>query len=123
MTSKTITAVVIDDDLDNVELFTEYLEMNGIEVLAKGYDGKQAVELYEERRPDVIFVDIVMPHYDGFYAIENIRKFDPDAKIIMATADLTSNTADQLDDLHVKTVVYKPYEFEEIMSTVLKLVE
>ena len=123
MRDRPITALVIDDDWDTVDLFAEYLELKGIDVLAKGYDGKQAVELYEKYSPDVIFVDIMMPHYDGFYALENIRKIDPDAKIIMVTADLTSDTAKQLDDLHVNTVVYKPYEFEEIMTTVYKLIE
>lgn len=123
MASKSITAIVIDDDLDTVELFSEYLELKGIHILAKGYDGKQAVELYEKHRPDVIFLDIMMPQYNGFYAIENIRKFDPDAKMIMVTADLTSDTANQLEDLDVKTVVYKPYEFEEILTTVQKLME
>ena len=121
MTTKLITAVVIDDDLDTVELFAEYLELKGINVLAKGYDGKQAVDLYKKHKPDVIFLDIMMPHYDGFYAIEHIRKIDPGAKMIMVTADLTSDTAIQLEELHVETVVYKPYEFEEILTTVHKL--
>ena len=47
MVEPTITAIVIDDDLDTVELFCEHLELKGIQVIGKGYNGKEAVELYQ----------------------------------------------------------------------------
>ena len=116
----TITAIVIDDDLDTVELFCEYLELKGIQVIGKGYDGKEAVELYQKMRPDIVFLDIMMPYYNGFYAVEGIQKVEPNAKIIMVTADLTSDTAHKLEELKLP-VVYKPYKFEDIMATISKL--
>lgn len=122
MTEITITAIVIDDDLDTLELFCEYLELKGIRVLGKGHDGKEAVELYQKLKPRIIFLDIMMPHYDGFYAAEEIRKVDPNAKIIMVTADLTSDTAQRLGELKIP-VVYKPYEIDDIMATISKLMQ
>ena len=122
MGDKTITSIVIDDDLDTVELFCEYLEIKGIRVVGKGYDGKEAVELYQKLKPDIVFLDIMMPHYDGFYAMEEILKVDPNAKVIMVTADLTSDTADRLEELKVG-VVYKPYEFDDILSTIYRLTQ
>lgn len=115
-----VNAVVIDDDLDTVELFCEYLEIKGIRVIARGHDGREAVELYEKLRPDVIFLDIMMPHYDGFYALEHIQRLDPKAKIIMVTADLTSSTARRLEESSV-VIVYKPYEFDDIMTSIEEL--
>ena len=122
MAEITITAIVIDDDLDTVELFCEYLEIKGIHVLGKGYDGREAVELYQKLKPQIVFLDIMMPHYDGFYAAEEIRKVDPNAKIIMITADLTSDTSHRLEELRVPAI-YKPYEFDDIMTTVSKLMQ
>ncbi|MBI5378330.1 MAG: response regulator [Thaumarchaeota archaeon] len=122
MVEPTITAIVIDDDPDTVELFCEYLELKGIHVIGKGYDGKEAVELYQKMRPDIVFLDIMMPHYDGFYATKEIQKVDPNAKIIMVTADLTSDTAHRLEELRIP-VVYKPYEFDDIMATISKLTQ
>jgi DNA-binding response OmpR family regulator len=116
----TITAIVIDDDLDTVELFCEYLELKGIKVIGKGYDGKEAIELYQKMRPDIVFLDIMMPHYNGFYAAEGIQKVEPNAKIIMVTADLTSNTSHKLEELKFP-VIYKPYELDDIMATIRKL--
>src|SRR3989338_3354362 len=118
----TITAIVIDDDLDTVELFCEHLELKGIQVIGKGYDGKDAVELYQKMRPDIVFLDIMMPHYNGFYAAEEIQKVEPNAKIIMVTADLTLDTAHKLEELKFP-VIYKPYEFDDIMATIRKLLQ
>ena len=101
MADRMLTSIVIDDDIDTVELFSEYLEIKGIRVVGKGYDGKEAVELYQKLKPDIVFLDIMMPHYDGFYAFEQIKNIDPDAKLIMVTADLTSDTADILAEQKV----------------------
>ena len=88
-----ITAIVVDDDLKTVSVFSELLKVFGLNVVAQGYDGKDAVSLYKKYKPDIIFTDIMMPENDGFYALEEIRKLDPHAKVIAVTADLTDETA------------------------------
>ncbi|MGI0009460.1 MAG: response regulator [Nitrosopumilaceae archaeon] len=115
------TVIVIEDDVDTTELLSEFLEIKGIKVLGKGYDGKEAVELYSKLKPDIVFIDVMMPKYDGFYALEQIRKLDPDAKIIMVTADRTTDTPRILDDLKATALLYKPYEFNDIMAIIEKL--
>jgi two-component system, chemotaxis family, chemotaxis protein CheY len=113
------TAIVIDDDHSTVELLSEFLEMKGIKVIGKSHNGKEAAEIYEKLRPDFVFLDIMMPQFDGFYALEKIRNINPDAKIMMITANLTKETADKLDELKVP-YLYKPYEFEEIVRVIKK---
>ncbi len=88
--------------------------MIGVTVLASGYDGKAAVRLYEKYAPDIIFTDIMMPGYDGFYALEEIRKLDRHAKVVAVTADLTDETAIRLKELNISAVIYKPFEIQEI---------
>ena len=63
--SSHITAIVIDDDKDIVNFFSEYLEIKDINIIGKGYDGKEAVDLYVKLRPDVIFLDVMMDKFDG----------------------------------------------------------
>ena len=121
MTTKQTTVIVIDDDPDTAELLGEYLEIKGIKVLGKGYDGKEAVELYSKLKPDIVFIDALMPNYDGIYGLEQIRKLDPNSKIIMATGDLTADTSRLLDELKATAIVYKPYEFNDIMTIIEKL--
>jgi len=113
-----VRVVVIDDDVDTVEVFCEYLEIKGIEVVGRGYNGKTAVELYTELRPDLILLDVMMPDYDGFYGLENIKKMDPAAKVMMVTADLTYDTEKRLKELGSSAVIYKPYEIDTVVETI-----
>ena len=108
------TAIVIDDDRVSIQLFRDILRMMNIQVLASGYDGKDAVRLYKKYRPDIVFTDILMPENDGFYALEEIRKFDSHAKVVAVTADLTDETAVKLEKLNISAVIYKPYDIEDI---------
>ena len=93
--------VLIDDDIDTVEIFQDYLEMKGIEVIETGNNGKTAVELYLKHKPEIVLLDVMMPEYDGYFALENILKKDNDAKIIMVTADKTAETRKKLIELKV----------------------
>lgn len=116
-----VKVIVVDDDVDTVEVFCEYLEIKDITVLGRGYNGKTAVELYEQHRPDIVLLDVMMPEYDGFYGLEHIKKINPDAKIIMVTADLTYDTEKQLKTLNASAVIYKPYEIDSVIDTIQRV--
>lgn len=118
-----ISVVIVDDDVDTVDIFEEYLELQGFNVLAKGTDGKEAIELYEKHQPDVLCSDIMMPNYDGFYAMENIRKKFPNAKIILVTADLTTETRQKLKSSDASAVIFKPYDIDKVVKTINDVVE
>ncbi len=115
------SVIVVDDDRDTVEVFCEYLAIKNIQVLGRGYDGKAAVELYKEHKPDIVLLDVMMPDFDGFYGLEQIRKHDPKAKIIMVTADLTSDTEKKLVELKASAMIYKPYEIDSVIETIEKV--
>lgn len=109
---KSKTAIVIDDDHDVADSFSEYLELKNINVLDRGYNGKDAVNLYQRLRPDVIFLDVMMPDYSGFYALEMIKQIDPSAIIIATTADRTEETENRLVELGASYIAYKPDEID-----------
>ena len=113
-----VNCVVIDDDKDVVNVFCELLNMIGLDVLATGADDMKAVELYEKFSPDIIFVDLIMPRYDGFYAIQNIRRIDPNAKIIVVTGDLNADECDLLDLHKVTAVVYRPFDIHKVKQCI-----
>ncbi len=118
----TISVIIIDDDVDTVSVFADYMRLKGFNVLATGKDGKEAVELYEKHKPDVILTDLMMPVYDGFYGIKNIQKNHPDAKIILVTADLSEATQAKIDECGISSLIHKPYEIENVVKTVNEVV-
>ena len=112
------SAIIVDDDENIVKVFEQYLQLNNIDVIGHGFDGKQAVTLYEKLKPDVVLLDIMMPHHDGFYALEKIKEINPDAKVIAVTADLTDDTEKKLQNLKISDIIYKPYEMKDILVTI-----
>ncbi len=116
-----LNVIVIDDDYNTVEVFNEFLELSEIKVVGKGYDGKDAVNLYKQLKPDIVFLDVMMPDYDGFYALENIKKINPNALVVMITADLTRDTEIKLENLKPTSIVYKPFDIQQIIEVIDKL--
>lgn len=114
------TCIIVDDDELTINVFSELLELIGLQVLGKGRSGSEAVSLFRGHRPDVIFTDIMMPNTDGFYAIKNIKQIDPDAKIVVVTADLTSDTQERLNSMNVSAIIYKPFVHMEIKQVLLQ---
>lgn len=108
------TAIVVDDYVDMVEIFSEHLQMLGIQVVGTGHNGKDAVEIYRQKKPDLVFLDLMMPEYDGFYALATIRKIDPNSKVVIITADMRDDTAKKLDALKPTKVFFKPHDVEQI---------
>jgi len=117
------TAIVVDDDKVSTQLFRDALRIIGVDVLAVGFDGKDAVRLYKKYSPDIVFTDILMPENDGFYALEEIRKFDPHAKVVAVTADFTYESATRLKELNISAVVYKPYDIQDIKKVLFEKYE
>lgn len=111
---KNATALVVDDDPDTVELFSDYLENKGVDVIGKAKDGKEGLELWKKLKPDVLFLDVIMPNFDGFYTLRKIREIDAEAKIIMVTADFSPTTKKLLKELKATDIIYKPYDGKAI---------
>src|SRR5579872_5429800 len=112
------TAIVVDDDIDTIDVMSELLEINEIEVIGRGYNGLEAVELYKKLGPDVVFLDVMMPEYDGIYALEHIRKVNHDASVIVITGDTTQDSMDKLNALKPSAIFYKPMEIDMVIHAV-----
>lgn len=112
-----ITAMIVDDDMDAVDSVSEILSLEGIQVVAKCYNGKEGFELYKKHKPDFVILDMKMPEYDGIYAMTNIKKYDPFAKIVVVTGYTDYN----FDKKEVEAVLTKPYDVEKLLKLVKKL--
>ena len=115
-----ITCIVVDDDKPTTKVFTDILELMGLQVMAQGFSGSEAVCLYKMHHPDVAFIDVMMPKTDGFYALEKIRQFDPNAKVVAITADLTLETHERLRQMKITAIICKPFDQNEIKKVLIE---
>ncbi|CDI05332.1 response regulator [Candidatus Nitrosotenuis uzonensis] len=113
-----ITAIIVDDEKDITDVFAEYLKIIDVDVLGIGHNGKDAVDLYKRHRPDIVFLDLMMPEYDGLYALENIRADSPSAIVIIITAYMHTANANRLFSLHPTKVISKPWDLNQIYDVV-----
>lgn len=116
-----IRAVIVDDDKETVDLFSEILSGNNIKVVGKGYNGQEAAFLYQKLKPDVIFLDVIMPVYDGIYGITKIREMNPDAIVIITTNQMTINAQIALNKLRPSAIIKEPIDVDEIIKKVNQL--
>jgi two-component system chemotaxis response regulator CheY len=107
--------IVVDDDHDAVRTLSTLLEMKGITVEAKGYDGKEAVELFRDHQPDAVLLDMIMPEFDGKYAIKQLKKEDENVKIIVLTAYKPNY---EFEKNEVAAVFDKPYKISDVINVI-----
>jgi two-component system chemotaxis response regulator CheY len=114
--SMSISAIVIDDDKDLKDIFVELLQINNMNIVGTGNNGKQAFELYQKHKPDIVFMDVMMPEYDGLYGLKNIREYDPNAVIVLVTG--SANVGNKLDNCKATAILPKPIDMDKIKSIV-----
>lgn len=91
-------------------------------VIIQGENGEEAVNLYKEHKPDIVFLDLTMPVMDGFEALRLIMEFDSAAVIYVITADIQAKSKEQVLGLGATSVDSKPISPErlnEIIETAL----
>ena len=81
-----VRVLVVDDAAFMRMMVKDILTKNGYEVVGEAENGMKALEKYQELKPDLVTMDITMPEMDGISAVKEIKKVDPNAKIVMCSA-------------------------------------
>lgn len=89
---------------------------SGYEVAGEAENGKQAVQLYAELKPDVVTMDITMPEMNGIEAVKAIRALDPNANIVMVSA--MGQQAMVMDAIQAgaKDFIVKPFQQDRLLQ-------
>ena len=109
-------ALVVEDDGNIAELLRLYLEKDGFEVFLAA-DGGEGIRLAQEKTPDLVLLDIMLPVVDGWVVCSEIRKTSQ-VPIIMLTAK--GETFDKISGLEMGADDYvtKPFEVKELMARI-----
>lgn len=97
------------------------LERNGFEVVGEAENGLVAVNKYKEMSPDIVTMDITMPICDGIKAVQMIKEFDPNAKIIMISSMGQECFVKEAIISGAKGFIVKPFKEDYVIETLAKL--
>ncbi|MBQ3030048.1 MAG: response regulator [Agathobacter sp.] len=78
--------LICDDSILARKQIKDTIAIAGTPTIFEASDGEKAIEIYKEQKPDLVFLDIVMPKKDGNITINEIMAFDPEAKIIIVSS-------------------------------------
>ncbi|MBT9172764.1 MAG: Stage 0 sporulation protein A [Syntrophomonadaceae bacterium] len=112
---------VADDNREFSDLLIEYLEQQpGINIIGKAYNGKEALELIPRNPPDILLLDIIMPHLDGLGVLEGLNNFDfdPRPKVIMLTAFGQEDITRKAVELGAAYYILKPFNMETLVDRI-----
>ena len=110
------SVIIIDDDRDIVETMSEILEIYGMKVVGKGYNGKEAVELFQKLKPNLTILDFKMPEFDGLYALKQIRKIDSVANVIIVSGDIPETVTKEIQQAKPTKIFTKPIDVKVIVE-------
>jgi two-component system response regulator (stage 0 sporulation protein A) len=116
-----------DDNREFTHLLSEFIgEQDDMEVVAVAYNGNDVLRTIEQQRevPDVLILDIIMPHLDGLGVLERLREMNlnPMPKIIMLTAFGQENITQKAVQLGASYYILKPFDMEVLTNRIRQLV-
>jgi two-component system chemotaxis response regulator CheY len=114
------SVIIIEDEHDGAEVLSDFLVIKGIDVLAIGSNGLEAIQLYKKFRPDFVLLDLFMPNYDGFYGLKKILECDNNAKVVIVSASCSRDDEEKLIGLGALAIITKPYEIRSLTNILLK---
>jgi CheY-like chemotaxis protein len=107
-----IKALLVDDALDFRELMAFWMKSKGYAVI-EASNGREAVDLAMNEKPDIIFMDLNMPVMDGTEALKKIRSFNKDVPVIIISAYVEDRKAKEAMKEGISGVFYKGKDFQE----------
>jgi len=113
-----IKVLICDDSVLVRKKMSDILKSVGIHDITEAKDGIQAVEFFKSKMPDITFMDIVMPEKTGLEALEEIRAFNPNAKVVMASTIGTQSNLSAAIKAGAFDFLQKPVSDEDIYKII-----
>ena len=122
-----IKVLLADDNREFTNMLAEYISnQEDMEVAGIAFNGEEVLQMIDQlpELPDVLILDIIMPHLDGLGVLERIRDMNlsPAPKIIMLTAFGQENITQRAVQLGASYYILKPFDMEVLVSRVRQLV-
>ena len=109
--------LIVDDSALSRRTLRRILETAGYEVV-EAEDGMTALEMYFLEKPRLVLLDLVMQGMYGLDVLVKLREMDPNALVVVASADIQSSTRTMVDEAGAFGFVNKPFISEQVIAAV-----
>ena len=114
-----MTRVMIVDDFEESRLLLkDFLLAHNHNVVAEASDGIEAIEKYNSEKPEIVFLDLIMPKLDGLSVLKQIRFHDPTSKIIVITGNDSVEIFEECTSLGALAFLTKPIDLNDVLSAI-----
>lgn len=122
MEKENISVCLVDDNRELVQLMEEYFDdETDIEVSGTAYNGKECLDLLEDTEPDVLILDIIMPHIDGLAVLNKLREQESFPDVIMLTAFGQEEVMKKAADLGAAYFILKPFDMDHLANQIRQI--
>ena len=114
--------LIVDDSGMSRRTLRKILEPAGHEI-SEAEEGIVALERYFLDKPDLVLLDLTMTGMYGVEVLNKLREMDPQARVIIASADIQSSTREMVDASGASAFINKPFTSEKVLSAVSIVLE
>lgn len=114
--------LICDDSILARKQIKDVITSLGSPMMLEASDGQSAIDIYKTEKPNLVFLDIVMPKKDGNIAIEEIMAFDKDAIIIIVSSVGTQSQLKCALEAGATDFIQKPFSKEQIVDAIKKYI-
>lgn len=113
--------LIVDDSRTSRKILKEILTQAGHTIVGESLNGEEGYLKYKELKPDLVTLDITMPKLDGIEALQLIRKYDENSKVVMITAAGQKEKMLQAIKYGAAEFITKPYEPGDVKEVIEKV--
>lgn len=113
--------LVVDDSPVLRIMLQEMLTGLGHQVVGEADNGADALKAYRELKPELVTLDVSLPDTDGLSVLANIRRADPNAKVLIVTGNDQKAIETKAASLKALGVLHKPFDSEELAALIEKV--
>lgn len=123
---KKMRVLIADDNREFCEILKEYLaSQDDFELVGMANNGIDALEIIREKQPDIVVLDIIMPHLDGIGVLERLASgnYGNRPKVVMLTAFGQENMTQRAVELGADYYILKPFDIEVLGNRLRQLAD
>lgn len=121
--SRHYTALIVDDEPHLRMYLKLILKRVGFKTFFEAKDGQEGIDIYKQRKPDLVLLDVNMPVKEGMEALAEIMEFDENAVVVMASSVASRQAVERSVELGASYYIRKDTSKDEIVDQLSALID